>query len=75
MRGAALFMQIVFVLTEDGQELLQMESNDVAGVLAAAQGESVTFPSGHYKYDFHNLDHYEEDGIYRQELVIYLKRI
>lgn len=68
-------MQIVFVLTENGQELFSMESNDVAGVLAAAQGESVTFPNGHFKYDFHNLDHYFEDGNYRQELVIYLNRI
>ncbi|MEK4485945.1 thymidylate synthase [Psychrobacillus sp. FSL H8-0484] len=67
-------MQIVFVLTEDGQELFQLVSNDVAGVLAAAQGESVTFPSGHFKYDFHNLDHYIEDDVYKQELVIYLKR-
>lgn len=69
------FMQIVFVLTETGQELLQMDSNDVAGVLAAAQGESVTFPNGHFKYDFHNLDHYIEDGEFKQELVIYFKNL
>lgn len=68
-------MQIVFVVTDSGEELLQMESADVAGVLAAAQGESVTFPSGHFVYDFHNLDHYIEDGHYHQELVIYLKRV
>lgn len=66
-------MHVVFVLTDNGEELFQMESTDVAGVLAAAQGESVTFPSGHFKYDFHNLDHYFEDGVFRQELVIYLK--
>lgn len=68
-------MQIVFVLTETEQELLQMESNDVAGVLAAAQGESVTFPNGHFQYDFHTLDHYIEDGHFKQELVIYLKNV
>ena len=33
-----------------------MVSQDVAGILAAAQGESVTFPGGHFKYEFHNLD-------------------
>ena len=33
-----------------------MVSQDVAGILAAAQGESVTFPVGHFKYEFHNLD-------------------
>ena len=72
MIGVFLFMQVVFVLTSTGEEILQMESNDVAGMLAAAQGESVTFPSGHFKYDFHTLDHYIENGEMRQELVIYL---
>ncbi|BDH61526.1 hypothetical protein MTP04_16560 [Lysinibacillus sp. PLM2] len=66
-------MNIVFVLTSTGQELLEMESHDVAGLLAAVKGENVTFPFGSYKYDFHTLDHYLENEVYRQELVIYLK--
>ncbi|KGR88622.1 thymidylate synthase [Ureibacillus massiliensis 4400831 = CIP 108448 = CCUG 49529] len=66
-------MNIVFVLTSTGQELLEMESLDVAGLLAAVKGENVTFPFGSYKYDFHTLDHYLENEVYRQELVIYLK--
>lgn len=66
-------MNVIFVVTQTGEELLKMVSNDVAGLLAAVQGESVTFPFGEYQYDFHNLDHYLEDGVYYQELVIYLK--
>lgn len=66
-------MNVVFVLTSTGQELLEMVSNDVAGLLAAAQGENITFPFGSYKYDFHTLDHYLVDDVYRQELTIYLK--
>ncbi|MFJ3386787.1 thymidylate synthase [Lysinibacillus sp. NPDC086135] len=68
-------MNVIFVDSVLGTELLQMVSHDVAGILAAAQGESVTFPVGHFKYDFHNLDFYEEDGEKRQELVIYVKQL
>ena len=68
-------MNVVFVITETGEELTVMVSTDVAGLLAAVKGESVTFPQGSFQYDFHTLDHYMEDGLYRQELVIYLKRI
>ena len=53
-------MNVIFVVTETGQELLEMVSQDVAGLLAAVQGETVTFPFGTYQYDFHNLDHYLE---------------
>ncbi|MER2106880.1 MAG: thymidylate synthase [Solibacillus sp.] len=66
-------MHVIFVVTETAEEILQMVSTDVAGLLAAVQGESVTFPSGSYLYDCHTLDHYLIDGEYRQELVIYLK--
>ena len=66
---------MVFVETLSGAELLQMVSHDVAGILSAAQGESVTFPMGHFKYEFHNLDFYEENGEIRQELVIYVSKI
>ncbi|MEY9972205.1 hypothetical protein ABH966_002579 [Lysinibacillus sp. RC46] len=68
-------MNVIFVDSVLGTELLQMVSHDVAGILAAAQGESVTFPVGHFKYEFHNLDFYEEDGELRQELVIYVKKL
>lgn len=68
-------MNVVFVESLTGTELLQMVSHDVAGILAAAQGESVTFPMGHFKYEFHNLDFYEDDGVIRQELVIYVTKI
>lgn len=66
-------MHVVFVITETAEEILEMVSTDVAGLLAAVQGESVTFPNGTYSYDCHTLDHYFIDGQYRQELVIYLK--
>jgi len=66
-------MNVIFVLTETGEEVLEMVSNDVAGLLAAVQGDNVTFPFGSFKYDFHTLDHYLEESVYRQELVIYLK--
>ncbi|HWK24439.1 MAG TPA: thymidylate synthase [Ureibacillus sp.] len=66
-------MNVIFVITATGEEVLEMVSNDVAGLLAAVQGENVTFPFGSFKYDFHTLDHYLEDTVYRQELVIYLK--
>ncbi|MFJ8511424.1 thymidylate synthase [Lysinibacillus xylanilyticus] len=68
-------MNVIFVDSVLGTELLQMVSHDVAGILAAAQGESVTFPLGHFKYEFHNLDFYEQDGEIRQELVIYVKKL
>ncbi|MGE7915843.1 thymidylate synthase [Lysinibacillus xylanilyticus] len=68
-------VNVIFIEAVSGTELLQMVSHDVAGILAAAQGESVTFPVGHFKYEFHNLDFYEEDGEIRQELVIYLNSI
>lgn len=68
-------MNVIFIETMTGTELLQMVSHDVAGILAAAQGESVTFPVGHYKYEFHNLDFYEEKGQIQQELVIYVTKI
>ncbi|MGE7674393.1 thymidylate synthase [Lysinibacillus sp. NPDC094403] len=68
-------MNVIFIEAFTGAELLQMVSHDVAGILAAAQGESVTFPVGHFKYEFHNLDFYEENGEIRQELVIYVKKI
>lgn len=66
-------MNVIFVITSTGEEVLEMVSQDVAGLLSAVQGESVTFPFGSFQYDFHNLDHYLEDGVYRQELIIYLK--
>ncbi|MFP3917357.1 thymidylate synthase [Lysinibacillus telephonicus] len=66
-------MNVIFVLTATGEEVLEMVSNDVAGLLAAVKGENVTFPFGSFKYDFHTLDHYLENDVYRQELVIYLK--
>ncbi|RHW37623.1 thymidylate synthase [Lysinibacillus yapensis] len=66
-------MNVVFVLTATGEELLEMVSDDVAGLLAAVKGANVTFPFGSFKYDFHTLDHYLEESVYRQELVIYLK--
>lgn len=75
MAEEVFFMNVVFVESLTGTELLQMVSDDVAGVLAAAQGESVTFPVGHFKYEFHNLDFYEEHGEIRQELVIYVAKI
>ena len=68
-------MNVIFVVTETGQELLEMVSSDVAGLLMAVKGETVTFPFGTYQYDFHNLDHYLEGDVYRQELVIYLKAV
>ena len=68
-------MNVIFVEHITGTELLHMVSHDVAGILAAAQGESVTFPVGHFKYEFHNLDFYEENGEIRQELVIYVAKI
>lgn len=68
-------MNVIFIEIMTGTELLQMVSHDVAGILAAAQGESVTFPVGHYKYEFHNLDFYEENGQIQQELVIYMTKI
>jgi len=70
-----VFMNVIFVDSFSGEELLQMITQDVAGILAAAQGESVTFPVGHFKYEFHNLDFYEENGELRQELVIYVKKM
>lgn len=69
------FMNVIFIDSFSGEELLHMVSQDVAGILAAAQGESVTFPVGHFKYEFHNLDFYEDNGQIRQELVIYVKKI
>lgn len=68
-------MYVVFVEVVTGEELLSTISQDVAGLLAAAQGENITFPFGTYKYDFHSLDHYEENGDYKQELVIYVKQL
>lgn len=68
------FMNVIFIDSYSGEELLHMVSQDVAGILAAAQGESVTFPVGHFKYEFHNLDFYEDNGQIRQELVIYVKK-
>lgn len=68
-------VNVVFVDSLSGQELLQMVSQDVAGILAAVQGESITFPVGHFKYEFHNVDFYEEEGQICQELVIYVKQI
>ncbi|MED4698004.1 thymidylate synthase [Lysinibacillus capsici] len=68
-------MNVIFIDSLSGEELLHMVSQDVAGILAASQGESVTFPVGHFKYEFHNLDFYEENGQIRQELVIYVKKI
>ncbi|MFJ7646994.1 thymidylate synthase [Lysinibacillus sp. NPDC097279] len=68
-------MNVFFIETISGMELLHIVSHDVAGILAAAQGESVTFPVGHFKYEFHNLDFYEENGQIKQELVIYVSKI
>jgi len=68
-------MNVIFVDSFSGDELLQIVTHDVAGMLAAAQGESVTFPVGHFKYEFHNLDFYEDNGQIRQELVIYVKKL
>ena len=66
-------MNVVFALSTTGEEVLEMVSNDVAGLLAAVKGDSISFPFGSFKYDFHTLDHYLEEGVYRQELVIYIK--
>ena len=40
---------------------------------AYSSKENVTFPFGSFQYDIHTLDHYLENAVYRQELVIYLK--
>lgn len=75
MAVEVFFMNVIFIDSFSGEELLHMVSQDIAGILAAAQGESVTFPVGHFKYEFHNLDFYEDNGQIRQELVIYVKKI
>ncbi len=75
MAEEVFFMNVIFIDSVTGDELLHMVSQDVAGILAAAQGESVTFPVGHFKYEFHNLDFYEDNGQIRQELVIYVNKI
>ena len=66
-------MNVAIVHNQSGEELIMMTSTDVAGLLAAAQGESITFPRGRFKYDYHTLDHYVEDGVLTQELVIYME--
>lgn len=68
-------MNVAFVHNQSGEELLTMQTSDVAGLLAAAQGESITFPAGRFKYDYHTLDHYVENGAIYQELVIYMEVI
>jgi hypothetical protein len=75
MAEEVFFMNVIFIDSVTGDELLHMVSHDVAGILAAVQGESVTFPVGHFKYEFHNLDFYEDNGQIRQELVIYVNKI
>ena len=66
-------MNVAFVHNQSGEELLTMQCTDVAGLLAAAKGESITFPRGRFVYDYHTLDHYVEDGAIYQELVIYME--
>ena len=68
-------MYVAFVEVQSGAGLLTTVSQDVAGLLAACQGDSITFPFGTYKYEFHSLDHCEEDGEFKQELVVYMKTL
>ena len=51
-------MNVIFVLTATGEEILEMVSTDVAGLLAAVKGENVSFPHGTYQYDFHTPSYY-----------------
>lgn len=66
-------MHILFCL-EDGIELHEMESDDVAGVIAAARGQKVIFHDDFYKYDHHVLNHYTDNGKRYQEVIIYLSK-
>jgi hypothetical protein len=67
-------MLIKFCQDDGGTELYSQESNDVAGIIAAATGEKVIFHDDFYKYDNHILNHYVDgNGKWNQEVIIYLK--
>ncbi|GGG18560.1 hypothetical protein GCM10007425_11310 [Lysinibacillus alkalisoli] len=68
-------MNVAFVHNQTGEEILITHTDDIAGLLAAAQGSAITFPVGRFKYDYHTLDYYAEEGIMMHELVIYVEAI
>ncbi|WP_139266916.1 thymidylate synthase [Cytobacillus oceanisediminis] len=65
-------MHIEFCMNDGGSVLYTMESNDVAGVLAAAKGDKVIIDKRIFKYNSHILNHYVDNGLKKQELLIYL---
>lgn len=68
-------MQVVYLEANTGHEILTLQSDDVAGILAASQGQSVSFPMGHFQYEYHTLDYYLVEETLQQELVIYVKML
>jgi hypothetical protein len=66
-------MNIIFCYLDSGHYLFKMNSNDVAGVIAAAKGKKIVFDRKHYRYNHHVLNHYVENGVHHQDLLIYVE--
>jgi hypothetical protein len=65
-------MKIRFCLDDGGEQLYEMVTEDVVGIITAANGDKVVFQDRYYKYDNHILNHYVESGKWIQEVVIYM---
>lgn len=70
-------MIVSFNSSQDGKEIIQLESQDVSGILAAAKGEDVSIDSSLYKYQKHSfsLSKNQTGEQYYQHLVIFLEKI
>jgi len=68
-------MRIEFRSATQGTTVHQIESDDVAGIIASVEWKSIYFPQGHYKYNDHALSHYLRNGEWGHELIIFIDKV
>ncbi|MFC0235646.1 hypothetical protein [Fictibacillus phosphorivorans] len=65
-------MIVKFCLNDGGEELFEIDSHDVAGLIEAAKGDKVSYKGELYSYNNHALYHYDNDGKVEVEVLVYL---
>jgi hypothetical protein len=65
-------MVVNFCLDHGGEEIFTIETEDVAGLLAAAQGDKITYLGDLYRYDNHVLSYHVDNGRHYYEVNVYM---
>ncbi|SDR12510.1 hypothetical protein SAMN05216231_3722 [Virgibacillus salinus] len=66
---------VVRFCDSNGNDIHEIETQDIIGIISACKGEAVVFPKGHYTYSNHILSFYSKnDDKMSEELIVYLNK-